>query len=219
MARNLSKRETRRRGRLVKLSSLAVLIASGVASFSTPGWAGGDGYGPGGGPGGGRGGGFGDVIVVETVGPSGASVLGRFHGTTVDLVISPGEFSTDELVGVTSFTPDCRVLRDQHVVIGFGVFVIVDGHTKQALTGPATVTVSSPRISSSSLIYSVDHDRCTALNGLTVSQGHVTVPLSTSSAFVITTAVHAKRDTDDDNKQATTRLFGVFHHEWTTNDL
>jgi len=217
----------RGRGYLARLSAFAVLIPVGVAAFSTSGWAVDGGYGPGGTSSSGGGGTFGDVIVATTVGPDGGTVLGHFHGTRIDILIEPGELTTEEVVVVMSSTPDCKALAGRDTVIGLAVFLVNKKHEQEKFSGGAKAIISNAKINPRSVIFAVEHDGCTTLRGLDLDYGQVTVPLQLSSAFAISSPFQISGDSSYDGQgrcngngdggcgPQMTGLSGMsFLHEW-----
>ena len=169
----------------VKFSALALLVVAGAMVLAPNGWAVDGGYGPGGGAGYGNGGTLNNVIVAKTVGPRGGSVVGHSHGTTIVILIPRGQFSTAELVEVTSATSSCKELRGKQVVIGLTVVAFTERPTSLTPWGASKAVVSTGR-DEASLVFGIDHERCTLLDGIDLSGGHVVVPLYRSSSLVIT---------------------------------
>lgn len=209
------RRAHRRSG--LKLAALAALSLVFATAFSTSGWAVDGGYGPGGTSSSGGGGTFGNVIVAMTVGPNGGNVFGRFRGTTIDILIPAGQFTTKELVEIASSHPNCKALIGRETIIGLDVFITNREHTQDTFSEGAKAIISSPKITSDSLVLSANHNDCAILSGLEIETAHVIVPLQLSSAFVVTSPIQ-HNEYFGNGGQGTGGVAGWtginFDHEW-----
>jgi hypothetical protein len=170
-----------RRGAL-GLVALVGLVAAGSFAFPTTAWAVPGGYGPSGGWGGGGSGTLGDVIVAKTIGPDGGTVTGWDGPTKITIVIPPGVLPTNELIEVTSSTPDCTACSGHNLIVGLAVTHVLHGQSQGAFSGAVKVYVTDQRIWTHS---SVLTSQCVALSGAYVSDGFVVVTLYHDSTFAI----------------------------------
>ena len=191
------RRERGHLGLVLRPCTLAVLIVAGVASFSISAWAVDGGYGPSAGSASGGAGTFFNIIVAKTVGPSGGVVLGHVHGTTIDVLIPPGILMRDGTVEVTAIKPACNALRGQEIVAGLAVFLVNKQNTEDTLPAGAEVAIASQEITPGSVILSEEPGKCTVIHRLEILDGHVTLPIRSSSAFVIMSPSGAGRAVSD----------------------